>query len=159
MNLQIAQNIRNAEHSRRFTLLLEELFGPGAGDRSGLVNQMQMALRNLRSFRLSVSRGYHMTIMPPDDSKKPIRKVIITENEHSGAIKREYATDVYAYDFLRDYLGLGGEEPYSVARMQEAYPDITREGGQADEDWYDALAREIIKGAKRQIVGPSKKYF
>ena len=159
MDIGSIQEIRNVKQPDKFKLLVELICGDGASERSGSVIQAQAALHKLERFRFSVGSGYHMTVISPDDTKKPTRKVIITEDEFGGVIKKEREADVYAYDFLRDYLGLDGSKPFSEAEMLRKYPQITKKDGVTDSDWYGTICRMLLKGAKRQIYGPGKKAF
>lgn len=159
MNIKAIQEIRNAEQNKKFELLVEEVCGRGASKRRGLVLELEQALHKFEKIRFSVSPGYHLTVISPDDTKKPSRKVIVTEEEYNYTIRKEYDSKYFAYDFLRDYLGLGDRPPFSIEEMVSKYPLATRSSGNADMDWYDAIARIILKGIKRQINGPGKKPF
>ncbi len=159
MDIKAIQRIREAEQSEKFTMMVEEACGPGSSSREGMVLLMQQALHQLERFRFMASPGYHLTIISPDDSKKPTRKVIVPENEYSQTIKKEYDADCFAYSFLNDYLGLDGKTPLTPAEMAEKYPTTIRQGGEVDYAWYDEITRILIKGAKRQVYGPGKKPF
>ena len=159
MDIKAIQKIREAEQPDKFKLLIEEVCGKDASERKGTVLQFQDALHQLERFRFSVSQGYHLTVVTPDDTKKPSRKVIVTENEFDGVVQKEHNSGCYAFSFLRDYLGLDGKEPLTPEQMARRYPNTTRQGGVADYDWYDAITRILIKGVRRQIYGPGKKPF
>ena len=159
MDLSLVQRIRSAPQPQRLELLIEGLFGPGASNRSGLVMQVEQAMRLLGTYKMSVSAGHYMSIVTPDPAKKASRKVIITENEYGEVTKSEYEEGVSSFDFLKDYLGLGDKEPFTPDQMLAKYPFAKRLDGTADEQWYDAITRILIKGLHRQIVGPGKKSF
>lgn len=159
MDINAIRRIREAEQSEKFTLLMEEACGKGSSQRAGSVQQFQNALHQLESFRFAVSPGYYLTAISPDSSRKPSRKVIVTADEFDDVIKKEHSANCYAYSFLRDYLGLDGKEPLSPDQMAAKYPCTARQGGKVDYDFYDAIARILIKGAKRQVYGPGKKPF
>ena len=159
MDLSLVQDIRKAPQSQRLELLIDGLFGTGASNRGGLVMQVEQALKILGTYKMTVGSGYHLSVVTPDQSKKASRKVIITEDEYGRVTKTEYEDGVGAYDFLRDYLGLGGEEPYTVDQMLAKYPFAKRDDGTVGEQWYDAIARILLKGTRRQVTGPGKKTF
>lgn len=159
MNLRAVQEIREAEPHQRMEKLIDDVCGRGASQRRGIHDEFLKALDGLKEFRFSVSQGYHMTVVPPDNNRKPMRKVVITENEFNQVVRKEYESDTNAYEFLCDYLGLSAEKPFSPAKMVEKYPLTTKVGGEGDEDWYDEIARVLLKGVKRKVFGPGKKEF
>lgn len=159
MNIKAVQEIRNAPQNEKLTLMIEHICGKGSSERSGIVFEVERALHDLERFRFSVSPGYHITVVPPSDGRKPIRKVIITEDDFGQVIQKERESNCYAYGFLRDYLGLDGKDPLTPEELATKYPCTAKNGGQVDMGWYDEITRILFKGIKRQIFGPGKKTF
>ncbi|MBR5408346.1 hypothetical protein IK112_00150 [Candidatus Saccharibacteria bacterium] len=158
MDLNAIQKIRNAPEEQKYQSLMEGIFGPGILNRDGICEQMEDAIHKLENFRFSIDEGYYMTIITPDDTRKPIRKVVVTANAYDTTINKERQSRCYGYSFLRDYLGLDGQTPLSLEEMRIKYPQASR-GVSDSYDWYDTIARMLIKGAQRQFQGPGAKRF
>ena len=158
MDLNAIQQIRNAPQEQKYRALMEGIFGPGIMDRDGVCEQMEDAIHKLENFRFSIEEGYYMTVIPPDDTRKPMRKVIVTANSYDSTISKERQSRCYGYSFLRDYLGLDGQTPLSLDEMRTKYPQASRSSSD-DCDWYDAISRMLLKGAQRQFQGPGAKRF
>lgn len=159
MNIKAAQEIRNAPQNEKLTLMVELICGKGSSERSGIVFEVERALHDFERYLFSVSPGYHMTVISPSSGRKPVRKVIITEEDFDQVIQKERESNCHVYGFLRDYLGLDGKPPLSPEELAMKYPCTAKSGGEVDMGWYDEITRIILKGVKRQVFGPGKKAF
>lgn len=159
MNFRDVQRVRDVSQSRKLETLIDGILEEGAHERSGLLIQLELSLRNAKEWKFSTDVYHALTVIKKEPGKHH-RKVIIMEDEYENVCKRERKTNLSVYDFLDDYLGLSGNA-LSLGEMQEKYAKISTpfSNERQAHQWYSSMVIELLKGVRRDMYGPGKKEF
>ena len=150
------KKIRETEKSRRLDALITEIYGiKNAENTPGIINDLEMALKDLKKYRFCLSRNGQDVILIPDDSPQ---KVTVSFDNDSDTVKKETAFDGYnAYAVLSNYIGIGPSEPASPAFMRLKYPRLVVNGIDLDADidtaeiYFDGIADRLLRILKYQF--------
>lgn len=150
------KKIRETEKSRRLDALITEIYGvKNAEHTPGIVNDLEMALKDLKRYRFYLGRNGQDVILVPDDSPQ---KVTVSFDDDNDTVKKETAFDGYnAYAVLSNYIGIGPSEPASPAFMRQKYPHLVVSSVDLDVDvdsaevYFDDIADKLLRVLKYQF--------
>lgn len=150
------KKIRETEKSRRLDALITEIYGiKNAKHTPGIINDLEMALKDLEKYRFYLGRNGQDVILVPDNNPQ---KVMVSFDNDSDTVKKEAAFDGYnAYAVLSIYIGIGPSEPASPAFMRLKYPQLVVNGIDSDADidadeiYFDDIADRLLRILKYQF--------
>ena len=154
------ERVRQADRATRMGVLIDELSGKDGVPGPLAAIRLESGLKKLQKYSFTIRNGgvRLSAIEPPDHAaNKMVSGGSPTSRTYNSRVAKTKKTSsesepTNAYDFLRDYLGLGETAPYLLSAIETYYPQLSnRPDGQMTYPELDAIADSLLRVLRNDV--------